>query len=76
MYKMEWQEVHTQVDIERLFNLYKGFHVSCLVDLYISTEDFVENKLAMNFEEKITPYLLFLATLWHLMQASFLKLFY
>ena len=57
--KIMWTEINDQSDIDKLLNLYGGFHDSCLRDIYISTREFVDVKLAMHFDNKLTASLLF-----------------
>jgi len=54
-----WSEVKEQSDIEKLMELFGFFHDSCLRDIYISTREFVDEKLAMHFENKLIAILLF-----------------
>ena len=54
-----WTEIKSKVDIERLLDVYGNFHDSCLRDVYISTREFVDEKLAMHFDNKLTASLLF-----------------
>ena len=54
-----WTEIKDQIDIDNLMNLYGGFHDSCLRDIYISTADFVDEKLGMHFDNQLTATLLF-----------------
>ena len=57
--KEMWTEIKEQVDIDRLLELYGYFHDSCLRDIYISTREFIDEKLAMHFDNKLTASLLF-----------------
>ena len=54
-----WTEIKNQMDIDNLLNLYGYFHDSCLRDIYISTQEFVDEKRAMHFENILTATLLF-----------------
>jgi hypothetical protein len=54
-----WTEIKTQTDIDNLLKLYGYFHDSCLRDIYISTQEFVDEKRAMNIENILTATLLF-----------------
>jgi hypothetical protein len=56
---MKWNKIKKESDIEKLLESYGGFHDSCLKDLYISTGDFVDNKMAMNFSGELTASLIF-----------------
>jgi len=54
-----WVEVKEQSDIDKLMELFGFFHDSCLRDIYISTREFIDEKLAMHFENKLIAILLF-----------------
>jgi hypothetical protein len=54
-----WTEIKEQSDIDKLFKLYGYFHDSCLRDIYISTREFIDERLAMHFGNKLTASLLF-----------------
>lgn len=54
-----WKEIITEADIEALMNDYGYFHDSCLRDVYISTREYVDERLAMHFDNKTTGVLLF-----------------
>ena len=54
-----WNEIKNETDIQFLKTLYGGFHDSCLRDIYISTGDYVDQKLAMNLENRTSASLLF-----------------
>jgi hypothetical protein len=54
-----WTEIKDQADINHLLESYGYFHDSCLRDIYINTREFVDEKLAMNFDNKLTASLLF-----------------
>jgi len=54
-----WTEVNDKSDIDKLMDLYSYFHDSCLRDIYISTREFVDQKLAMHFDNKLTASFLF-----------------
>lgn len=54
-----WTEIKDQTDIDNLMNLYGCFHDSCLRDIYISTREYVDNELFMNFSNKLIASLLF-----------------
>ena len=54
-----WTEIKDQTDIDNLMNLYGNFHDSCLRDVYLSTREYVDNELFMNFSNKLTASLLF-----------------
>ena len=47
-----WKEIKTEDDIEELLKSFGDFHDSCLRDLYISTREYVDEKLAMSFENR------------------------
>jgi len=54
-----WTEIKEQPDIDKLLELYGHFHDSCLRDIYITTREFIDEKLAMHFDNKLTASLLF-----------------
>jgi len=54
-----WTEIKDKSDIDKLLDLYNFFQDSCLRDIYISTREFVDQKLAMHFDNKLTASLLF-----------------
>ncbi|MBP6127739.1 hypothetical protein [Flavobacterium sp.] len=54
-----WTEIKDETDIKYLLELYGYFHDSCLRDIYITTREFVDEKLAMHFDNKLTASLLF-----------------
>lgn len=54
-----WTEIKDQSDIDNLMELYGYFHDSCLRDVYISTREFIDEKLAMHFDNKLTVSFLF-----------------
>jgi hypothetical protein len=54
-----WNEIKDETDIQNLKTLFGGFHDSCLRDVYISTSNYVDEKLAMNLENKTSASLLF-----------------
>ena len=54
-----WTEIKKQSDIDKLMDLYGNFHDSCLHDIYISTREFIDEKYAMHFDNKLTALLLF-----------------
>jgi hypothetical protein len=54
-----WTEIKEQSDIDKIMELYGNFHDSCLRDIYISTREFVDEKRAMHFDNKLTASLLF-----------------
>jgi len=54
-----WTEIKDQADIDKLLEIYGYFHDSCLRDIYISTREFIDAKLAMHFNNKLTASLLF-----------------
>ena len=59
MRELMWKEIITEADVEALMNDYGYFHDSCLRDIYISTREYVDVRLAMHFENKTTGILLF-----------------
>ncbi|MEA1850476.1 MULTISPECIES: hypothetical protein [Chryseobacterium] len=54
-----WKEIKDQKDINTLLESYGYFHDSCLRDIYITTKEYIDEKLAMHFENKLTASLLF-----------------
>jgi hypothetical protein len=54
-----WTEIKDKSDIDKLLALYNFFQDSCLRDIYISTREFVDEELAMHFDNKLTASLLF-----------------
>ncbi len=54
-----WTEIKNKPDIDKLMDLFGYFHDSCLRDIYISTREFVDQKLTMHFDNKLTASLLF-----------------
>ena len=54
-----WTEIKTQADIDDLLELFGHFHDSCIRDIYISTREFVDEKLAMSFSNTLSASLLF-----------------
>jgi hypothetical protein len=54
-----WTEIKDNSDIDKLMNAYGFFHDSCLRDIYITTREFVDNNLAMHFDNKLSATLLF-----------------
>lgn len=54
-----WTEITNQSDIEQLLESYGFFHDSCLRDVYISTREYIDTKLAMHFDNKIIATLFF-----------------
>lgn len=54
-----WTEIKEQSEIDKLLELFAYFHDSCLRDIYISTNEFVDEKLVMHFDNKRTASLLF-----------------
>lgn len=54
-----WTEIKGQADIDNLLDSFGYFHDSCLRDIYITTREFIDEKLAMHFDNKLTASLLF-----------------
>ncbi|SFC82721.1 MULTISPECIES: hypothetical protein [Bacillaceae] len=44
---MKWNEIKTTEDIKKLQILFGGFHDSCLKELYLWTDSFVDEDLTM-----------------------------
>lgn len=45
---MEWRQVRNADDIEKVMKVFGYFHDSCLKELHMWSEHFVDNKLSMN----------------------------
>lgn len=45
---MNWNKINSSTDIENFMDLFGGFHDSCLKELYMSTETFVDEDLSMS----------------------------
>nr|WP_106779122.1 hypothetical protein [Lysinibacillus timonensis] len=45
---MEWFEIKNNKDIENLLQTFGGFHDSCLKELYMWTESYVDDNLSMS----------------------------
>lgn len=45
---MNWIKINNSTDIENLMDLFGGFHDSCLKELYMWTEAFVDENLSMS----------------------------
>ncbi|MDF2535373.1 MAG: hypothetical protein K0R18_1532 [Bacillales bacterium] len=56
---MEWNEVKTNEDIENLQKLFGGFHDSCLKELYLWTDSYVNEKLSMGMSSSTNVRILF-----------------
>jgi len=54
-----WNEIKDTSDIEKIMNLYGYFHDCCLRDIYISTRDFIDDKLSMFADGQLFASLLF-----------------
>ena len=54
-----WTEIKDETDIDRFLVSYGYFHDCCLRDIYISMREYVDQKLAMGFDNKLTASLLF-----------------
>jgi hypothetical protein len=54
-----WTEINNQSDIDRLLDSYGHFQDSCLRDVYITTREFIDENLAMHFDNKLTASFLF-----------------
>lgn len=44
----QWKEVGNQNDIDELINLFGGFHDSCIKELYMWTDHYVDEDLSMS----------------------------
>lgn len=44
-----WKEIASQEDIDSLFNIYGGFHDSCIVSVSYKSGAFVDDQQSMNF---------------------------
>lgn len=49
----QWEPIHTQEDIDRLINLFGGFHDACLKELYMWTEHYVDTDLSMSINDQL-----------------------
>ena len=54
-----WTEIIDQAGIDELMRMFGNFHDSCIRDIYLSTQEFVDDKGAMHFENVLTASLLF-----------------
>jgi len=54
-----WTEVKDQAGVDDLMGKFGYFHDTCIRDIYISTQDFVDEKRAMHFDNVLTVSLLF-----------------
>ncbi|MCZ8023658.1 MAG: hypothetical protein O9294_18005 [Cytophagales bacterium] len=54
-----WTELKDDNDIKGLLQMFGYFHDSCLREVHISTREYVDDKLAMHFDNKLTATLLF-----------------
>jgi hypothetical protein len=45
---VNWNKINNSTDIENFMDLFGGFHDSCLKELYMSTETFVDEELSMS----------------------------
>ncbi|WP_338749483.1 hypothetical protein [Bacillus sp. FJAT-52991] len=50
---MDWKEVKDSKDIENLLKLFGGFHDSCLKELYMWTESYVDEDLSMGMSTEL-----------------------
>lgn len=50
---MEWIEVKDSKDIENLLDKFGGFHDSCLKELYMWTESYVDENLSMGISPEL-----------------------
>ena len=54
-----WTEIKNELDIKNLMEDYDYFHDTCIRDIYITTEDFVDNDRYMCFKNTFTISMLF-----------------
>ena len=54
-----WTEIKEQAGIDDLMRKFGYFHDTCIRDIYISTEEFVDEKRSMSFNNVLTVSLLF-----------------
>ena len=54
-----WTEIENEDDIKILLDTFGYFHDSCLREVHISTKEFIDDKLSMHFDNKLTAILLF-----------------
>ncbi|MDQ0230203.1 hypothetical protein [Metabacillus malikii] len=50
---MDWIEVKTQEDIKNLMDKFGWFHDSCLKELFMSTESYVDENLSMGMSSEL-----------------------
>ncbi|WP_421381849.1 hypothetical protein ACOJQI_21220 [Bacillus salacetis] len=50
---MEWAEIKTSKNIEDLLESFGAFHDSCLKELYMSTESYVDENLSMGMSAEL-----------------------
>ncbi|EST12652.1 hypothetical protein [Sporolactobacillus laevolacticus] len=50
---MEWKEIKDSKDIENILYLFGGFHDSCLKELYMWTESYVDENLSMRMPTEL-----------------------
>ena len=46
---MDWNEINSQNDIDRLFDIYGGFHDSCIVSMQYQSGTFVDAEMNMHY---------------------------
>ena len=54
-----WIEITNQAGIDELMEKFGYFHDTCIRDIYISTQDFVNERRSMHFDNVLTISLLF-----------------
>lgn len=54
-----WNELQSQVDIDKLMQIYGSFHDSCVKQIFIRNREFVDEELAMSFGNSPMARLLF-----------------
>ena len=47
-----WHTLQSQPDVDRLMHTYRGFHDSCLKELVVQTREYVDERLAMHFDNR------------------------
>lgn len=49
---IQWNEIEGAEDIEKLMNIFGGFHDACLKELYLWTEYYVDQDLSMHIGQE------------------------
>ena len=56
---MDWNKINTSEDIDNFLNLFGGFHDSCLKELYMWTDSYVDDDLSMGMSSGTNVRILF-----------------